>query len=247
MPSSNIPHPEMLPDARRAAGSLEGRRGANAAELRRPRAIIFDWDNTLVDSWGTIHDALNFLMAAMEKPLWTIEETRERVRLSLREAFPPLFGDRWEEARQIYMDRFQTIHLERLTPLPGRAAMLRTLAADGYFLAVVSNKTGAVLRAEAEHIGWSSLFGSIVGAGDAHTDKPHCAPVELALKSSGIAPGSDVWFVGDTAVDMECAIAAGCVPVLLGVAETGDEFAQFPPVLSLADDAALFRALRGLS
>jgi phosphoglycolate phosphatase len=214
--------------------------------LQRPRAIIFDWDNTLVDSWGTIHDALNFLMAAMEKPLWTLAETRERVRLSLRDAFPAIFGERWEEARRIYMDRFQAIHLERLTALPGRETMLRALAADGHYLAVVSNKTGAVLRAEAEHIGWSPLFGSIVGAGDAHTDKPHCAPVVLALKPSGIRPGPDVWFVGDTAVDMECAIAAGCVPVLLGELEADIGFAQFPPALTVADDVALFRALRGL-
>jgi phosphoglycolate phosphatase len=219
---------------------------AELAALRRPRAFIFDWDNTLVDSWGTIHDALNFLMVAMEKPLWTLEETRGRVRLSLREAFPAIFGERWEEARQIYLDRFRAIHLERLTPLPGREAMLRALAADGHYLAVVSNKTGAVLRAEAEHIGWTSFFGSIVGAGDCHADKPHCAPVELALQPSGIEPGPEVWFVGDTAVDMECAIASGCVPVLLGVDDATDEFAQYPPVLTVPDDAALFRALRGL-
>jgi phosphoglycolate phosphatase len=214
--------------------------------LRRPRAIIFDWDNTLVDSWGTIHDALNFLMAAMEKPLWTIEQTREKVRLSLRDAFPPIFGERWEEARQIYMDRFRAIHIERLTPLPGREAMLRTLADGGIYLCLVSNKTGAVLRREVEHLGWTPLFGSIIGAGDAHTDKPHSAPVELALRPSGIAPGLDVWFVGDTAVDMECALASGCVPVLLGVADTEIEFAQFPPALTVADGAALFRVLEGL-
>jgi phosphoglycolate phosphatase len=215
-------------------------------DLRHPRAIIFDWDNTLVDSWGTIHDALNFLMVAMEKPLWTIEETREKVRLSLRDAFPAIFGDRWEEARQIYMDRFQAIHIERLTPLPEREAMLRTLAAGGIYLSLVSNKTGAVLRREVEHLGWTPLFGSIVGAGDAHTDKPHHAPVELALQPSGIAPGPDVWFVGDTAVDMECALASGCTPVLLGVADTEIEFTLFPPALTVADGAALFRVLEGL-
>jgi phosphoglycolate phosphatase len=219
---------------------------ATPGGLVRPRAIIFDWDNTLVDSWATIHDALNFLMTAMERPLWTIEDTRERVRLSLRDAFPVIFGERWEEARQIYMDRFQAIHLERLTPLPEREVMLQALAADGHYLAVVSNKTGAVLRNEAAHLGWSPLFGAIVGAGDAHTDKPHHAPVELALKPSGIAPGRDVWFVGDTAVDMECALASGCVPVLLGEADGSAEFAQFPPALTVADNAALFRVLRGL-
>jgi phosphoglycolate phosphatase len=217
-----------------------------APSFQRPRAIIFDWDNTLVDSWGTIHDALNFLMAAMEKPLWTLQETRERVRLSLRDAFPVIFGERWEEARQIYMDRFHAIHIARLTPLPGREAMLRTLAADGIYLSLVSNKTGSVLRREVEHLGWTALFGRIVGAGDCHADKPHCAPVEMALRPSGISPGADVWFVGDTAVDMECALAAGCVPVLLGPAEPADEFVAFPPALTVADDAALFRALRGL-
>ena len=45
---------------------------------------------------------------------------------------------------------------------------------------------------------------------------------------------------------MECALAAGCVPVLLGAAEPADEFAHFPPVLTVADSAALFRALQGL-
>ncbi len=216
------------------------------AGLRRPRAIVFDWDNTLVDSWGTIHDALNFLMAAMDKPPWTIEETRERVRLSLREAFPAIFGDRWEEARQIYLDRFQAIHLARLTPLPGREAMLRLLAENGIYLSLVSNKTGDVLRREVEHLGWTALFGKIVGAGDAPSDKPHPAPVAMALRPSGIAPGDDVWFVGDTAVDMECALAAGCIPVLLGEAEPVGEFAQFAPALTAADCAALFRALEGL-
>ena len=34
--------------------------------LKRPRAILFDWDNTLVDSWATIHEALNVVMTAME-------------------------------------------------------------------------------------------------------------------------------------------------------------------------------------
>jgi len=216
------------------------------AGLTRPRALIFDWDNTLVDSWGTIHEALNFLMAAMDLPLWTIEQTRERVRLSLREAFPPMFGDRWQEAQQIYLDRFRAIHLERLTALPGREAMLRRLAADGHYLAVVSNKTGAVLRHEVAHLGWTGFFGAIVGAGDAHTDKPHHAPVEIALQPSGILPGPDVWFVGDTAIDMECALAAGCTPILLGLLEETPEFAQFPPVLAITDDEGLFRALRDL-
>src|SRR5260370_21012576 len=131
--------------------------------MRPPRAILFDWDNTLVDSWATIHEALNFLMRAMDKPEWSLAETHQRVRLSLRESFPQIFGERWEEARDIYLDRFRAIHLERLTALPGREAMLRSLAGWRIFLGVVSNKTGSLLRPAVEPPCWAVFFRRIVG------------------------------------------------------------------------------------
>src|SRR6516165_12416042 len=218
----------------------------SSPRIMRPRAILFDWDNTLVDSWATIHEALNFLMAAMDRPLWTIKETRERVRLSLREAFPRIFGERWGEARNIYLDRFRAIHLERLTPLPGRAELLEGLSGEGIFLGVVSNKTGSLLRRETDHIGWSALFGSIVGAGDARLDKPDAAPVRLALAQSGIVPGEAVWFVGDTGIDMECARNSGCVPVLLGSGMSDEELAVCLPRLVFSDCPSLFRFVQGL-
>ncbi|MBV9860748.1 MAG: HAD hydrolase-like protein [Alphaproteobacteria bacterium] len=214
--------------------------------LRRPRAILFDWDNTLVDSWGTIHEALNYLMAAMEKPIWSLADTKERVRLSLRESFPMHFGERWEEARDIYLGRFRQIHLDRLTPLPGREAMLRTLADEGIFLGVVSNKTGELLRLEVARLGWTALFGAVVGAGDCAADKPACDPVHFALAKSGIAAGPEVWFVGDTGVDLECAYNAGCTAVLLGVDAGGEEFSRFVPHLAAEDEAGLIRAVRDL-
>src|SRR6266403_2038730 len=140
---------------------------AASSRLPRPRAILFDWDNTLVDSWVTIHEALNITMAAMGRPLWSIEQTKERVRLSLRESFPRHFGERWEEARRIYLDKFSAIHLDRLTALPGRDELLEGLAGEGMYMGVVSNKTGALLRREADELGWSARFGAIIGAGDA--------------------------------------------------------------------------------
>jgi phosphoglycolate phosphatase len=218
---------------------------ASILGVLRPQAILFDWDNTLVDSWATIHEALNFLMAAMDKPPWTIEETRERVRLSLREAFPRIFGERWEEARDIYLDRFRAIHLERLTALPGRAELLESLSDEEIFLGVVSNKTGSLLRRETDHIGWGALFGSIVGAGDAPLDKPDAAPVRLALEPSGIGPGETVWLVGDTGIDMECAHKSGCVPVLLA-SEISDELVACRPRFVFSDCPTLFRFVQGL-
>ena len=214
--------------------------------MNRPQAIIFDWDNTLVDTWPTIHEALNHCMAAMDKPLWSLADTKEKVRLSLREAFPVHFGERWEEARRVYLEYFEAIHLDRMQPLPGSQAMLEGLAAEGIYLGVVSNKTGELLRREGEWLGWSRLFGGIIGAGDAEFDKPAPAPVSLALAPGGIAPGEQVWFVGDTAIDMECALNSGCVPILLGVSATAAEFIRHKPRLSFGNAAGLFDHVRGL-
>src|SRR5262245_26808223 len=131
----------------------------------RPRAILFDWDNTLVDNWAAIHDALNASLAAMEQPTWTLAQTRARVRASLRDSFPAMFGDRWREAERIFHDRFAEMHLAGLDAVPGAERMLAAATAKGLYLGVVSNKQGPFLRSEASHLGWTGTFGRLVGAG----------------------------------------------------------------------------------
>jgi phosphoglycolate phosphatase len=215
--------------------------------MSRPRAILFDWDNTLVDSWGTIHDALNYCFATMGCEPWSLAEVKARTRLSLMEAFPPLFGARWQEARQHYFDRFTAIHLETIKPLAGADAMLVALAAHGIPLGVVSNKTGRHLRREVEHFGWTARFTRIVGAGDAAADKPAAAPVLMALEAAGVAPGRDAWYVGDTAMDMECAAAAGCTGILLHTEAAGEPgLERFPPAFRFADCPALTAHIKAL-
>ena len=198
----------------------------------KPRAVLLDWDNTLVDTWPVIHDAMTVTLAAMGHEPWSIEKTRERVRRSMREAFPELFGDRWEEARDIFYSRFHAIHIELLKTCAGAEDLLAALGARGIYAAVVSNKRGENLRREAAHLGWEDYFGHLIGAMDAERDKPAVEPVQLALAGSGVAAGSDVWFVGDTEIDLQCAHNAGCVPVLIRPhAPEPGEFENFAPGL----------------
>ena len=212
-----------------------------------PRALVFDWDNTLVDSWETIHAALVPTFEAMGLVPWTLAETKARVRHSLRDAFPALFGERWDEARRLYLDSFTAIHLDRLRPLAGAAELLAEIGSRGYYLAVLSNKTGRILRREAEHLGWSRYFARLVGAGDASADKPDPAAMRLALEGSGVAGGEAVWYIGDTAFDLQCAALAGCTGVLLGAADPADSgFAKYPARLHFSACAALARHLKGL-
>lgn len=183
--------------------------------LTPPRAILFDWDNTLADSWAAIHAAMNATLVAMEQAPWTEEKSRERIKGSLRDSFPLWFGGRWREAGRIYRDAFERQHLSQLREMPNAGGMLADLRQRGLYLAVVSNKMGHYLRIEADHLGWTRHFGRLVGALDTDMDKPAIAPVEMALAGSGITRGADVWFVGDTDIDMICAVNAGCTPILL--------------------------------
>jgi phosphoglycolate phosphatase len=180
----------------------------------RPGILLYDWDNTLVDGWAGITGAVNAAFTAFDLPLWTIADTRNRVRVALRESFPLLFGDRWETARDIFYRSLTENHLDHVAPMPGAAAALA--AGSAWPQGVVSNKAGAFLRAEVAHLGWNGHFGAVIGAGDAAADKPDPAPIHLALDRIGVAASRSVWYFGDTALDMQAARAAGVVAVLIG-------------------------------
>ncbi|MDA8230117.1 MAG: HAD family hydrolase [Magnetospirillum sp.] len=213
-----------------------------------PRAVVFDWDNTLVDSWLCIQESYNRTFRHFGMPQWDMDETRANVARSLRDSFPSMFGERWEEAREVFYRSFEEIHLSHLRPLPGAAGMLGGLAEAGLYLAVVSNKVGSYLRTEADALGWTPLFGRLVGANDAEADKPHPAPVRLALEAAGLDPGEDVWFVGDSAIDVQCAVNSGCTPILLRPeAPRPGEFDHWPPVHHLRGCDGLATLVRELA
>ena len=210
---------------------------------RPPTHILYDWDNTLVDAWAGVAAALNAAFTAFGLPSWSIADTRARVRTSLRDSFPPLFGPDWTRARDIFYATLEACHLDHVAPLPGTAALLA--AGIPARQAVVSNKTGRYLRAEVAHLGWDARFAAVIGAGDATADKPDPAPLRLALDRLGAVAGPTIWYVGDTASDMQAARAAGVSAVLLGDASHDGGIDLAAPDLHFADAASLIRGFSG--
>jgi phosphoglycolate phosphatase len=206
------------------------------AGLERPKAVLFDWDNTLVNTWPTIIACYNDTFSALGLPSWTDQEVRDRAHGSLRDHFPKLFGERAGEAEKVFYDTFYSIHLKRLEPLPGADVLLQRAVDAGCYVAVVSNKVGDNLRAELAHLGWGRWITKAVGAKDAKRDKPAPDPIYLALDGTGIAPDHSVWMVGDTPGDLKCAHAAGVLPVYFGRVENmAERLREFPPRLHARD------------
>jgi phosphoglycolate phosphatase len=206
---------------------------------------LYDWDNTLVDAWTGITAALNAVFGEFGHPLWTVEDTRNRVRVSLRESFPVMFGDRWEHARDVFYASLARDHLDHIRAMPGAVEALQAGAA--WPQGVVSNKAGVFLRREVNHLGWCGYFGAVVGAGDAAVDKPDPAPLHLALARLGRGADRSVWYMGDTALDMQAAKAAGVTAVLVGNADHDLGIERAAPHLHFDSAHELCTLLRDLA
>ena len=84
---------------RLVAGVCERLRPVAAAEARTrgagglipraaPAVLLYDWDNTLVDGWAGITAAMNAVFEAFERPIWSVEDTRNKVRVVVAGEFP---------------------------------------------------------------------------------------------------------------------------------------------------------------
>ena len=190
------------------------------AGLKRPRAVLFDWDNTLVNTWPTIVECYHDTFTALGQTPWTAHEVRNRAHGSLRDVFPGLFG----AARRRGGEGFLRDVLPHPSGAAGAAAGRRRPAGRAAMSSAAMSPSSAtrwatISAAELAHLGWQRWISRAVGARDAQRDKPAPDPIFLALDGTGIAPDETVWMVGDTPADLKCAYAAGCLPVLMGELE----------------------------
>lgn len=192
--------------------------------LSFPRAVVFDWDNTLVDSWPAIAQAINQVRDRYGLPTWDMPSIMRNCTRSARESFPEWFGDRWQDAWKDYYAFFEAARESAgLHPLNGAADLLAWLTGQGVPAVVVSNKSDQYLQQEAELLGWKPYFAAICGAHSAPKDKPAREHVDHALTLAGLTASTAVWFVGDSEADIHCARNAGCTPVLIGSPERAAE------------------------
>lgn len=186
------------------------------------KAALFDWDNTLVNSWKKLNFCINKTFTHFGHETWTLEQTKQNMHRSLRDWFPEKFGDKWLEAKDYYYASYHEVAKTfEVEVLEGALETIKYLNDNGIPVGIVSNKNGTYLREEIDQLKWHDYFKAVVGSGDAEKDKPSAEPAFLALKLMNLEPSDKILFIGDTIVDTDCANAAGLVPVFYGLAETG--------------------------
>jgi HAD superfamily hydrolase (TIGR01509 family) len=205
------------------------------------RAVLFDWDGTLLNSYAADVRAYLSLFRALEIK-WTEREVNLHYSPNwyrvYRAALIP--RSKWIEANRLWTQAYK---LERPQLLPGARRVLRTLAAE-FELGIVTSGNRARVRRQLREFGLADYFSACVCNEDAAKKKPNPAPLQLALKRLGLAPEQCV-YVGDTAEDIEMARRAGVRVIgILGPFPTAARLRAAKPEILLDSIRELPRHLR---
>ena len=197
--------------------------------------MLFDLDGTLVDSALDIAAALSTVSRARGGDAVSAATVRPLVSLGAATMVTRALGPVARESADD-VAAFRTV-LAAAPPDPGSvyAGVERTLdrlAAQGWRMAIVTNKPEGLTEALLAGLGLRGRFAAVVGGDTAGVAKPDPAPVRHALAALDAAP-DDAVFVGDSAVDAAAA-AALAIPLIVygggyGVAEitAAQRVAQF--------------------
>lgn len=187
--------------------------------IRKPSAVIFDFDDTLVDARPIINNSLFATLEEFNIPKSIIDLKNIDINHSMRDYFHQIFGNNVYQARDIYY-KFYTEFSKELKMLENADKVLDFLKSQKAFISVVSNKNGNRLRDEISNkFFWNEYFFSIIGSGDAAEDKPSIKPAILALSKLKLTKFDDVLIIGDSAVDLKLAENLGCQAILFGNAK----------------------------
>lgn len=204
----------------------------NQAAVQPPKAIIFDWDNTLIHSRRVLHETMLLLADEVGIPRQKMMENElfsPAYNMPVIDAFPRLFGDNWPKMWQraseiMCRERFKLMEL-----VAGAAEFIELAAADQIPMSIVSNKEEEFLGDEVAHFGLTSKFYRILPSRIGHERKPHPQAAYDAFAPDLIPEkeyNRQIWFIGDSSVDIKCAMASGCLPILVGdVDPTRQDFA----------------------
>jgi phosphoglycolate phosphatase len=192
--------------------------------MRKPKIILFDWDNTLVETGPVLRKTVNSRIDQLNLDRSLLKNTENTKPLTLKERLERLFGDKWEEVwEDCKKDYLEILEAEGgVKTLPGVVEILDAFNQDKIIMALVSNKEKDLLLEEVEQLGLEKYFSAIVGSGDAKEDKPSPLPALLALEkiqktfaTIALELPQDCWFIGDSDLDVTSALAANLLPVIV--------------------------------
>jgi AHBA synthesis associated protein len=193
-----------------AAASGRGEPGVDAAPVADLRAIVFDLDGVLVDSFGVMRKAFTVAYAEVvgpgEAPF--LEYNRH-----LGRYFPDIMkimGLPLAMEEPFVRESYRLAH--QIPMFDGIAELLAALCARGVGTAVATGKSGPRARSLLDQLGVLTLLDHVIGSDEIAHPKPAPDIVLRALDLLGVQAAQAI-MVGDAVIDLASARGAGVLAV----------------------------------
>jgi phosphoglycolate phosphatase len=186
--------------------------------LPEPKVIALDLDLTIYDIIHIYDELLNETRKELGLSIFTKEEydeLREQEVFNYTDkAFKYIFGEAYRGALNIFHNKFHEYEISHHNEISGARDFLSILK-QNYQVPViaVSNANQHIAKKILRDMKLIEYFDSVTGMKEGRKPKPDSELLIIGLNKIGKKPGTDVWFMGDSNVDTECARTSSCIGI----------------------------------
>ena len=179
------------------------------------RAVLFDYDGTMVDTNKLIVDSWNHMYREYCGGTLSEDDVKWTFGIPLRDGIDEVMkrkghsGFDLDALVQSYRSYQTQERLEQAAPFEGIAEVLKEMKARGALLGIVTSRQGRSFETGMRRFGFWELFDYMVTAESTSVHKPDPEPALLCCRGLGIDP-ADAVMVGDSVFDLQCGNNAGC-------------------------------------
>ena len=176
------------------------------------KAILFDLDGVLVDSFDAWHAVFTDILKGIGKPTIPKKEFRGYFGMPLSKDIKLFFRGKTPKWINAQKDKFfkRNNHLVRI--FPHTSSLLQETRKRGLKTAIISNSTRSIVRSVLKDQGLRRYFDAILTAEDVRMGKPNPEMVKKACRLLGVRPSQAI-VVGDTQNDMKAGKCAGTITI----------------------------------
>lgn len=173
------------------------------------KALFCDLDGTILDTLDDLVTAVNTALKDNGFPTRSKKEVRSYLGYGsdylIKEVLPSgVSNEQFQKVYKDYKAYYKVNNAVETIPYPGMEELLTRVKASGMKLAIITNKPQVIANILANHY-FPGIFDLVLGQSDKYKIKPDPEMMTLALKQLDLKV-EDVFFIGDSLVDMQSAI-----------------------------------------
>ena len=172
------------------------------------KLIAFDWDQTLWKSWDVHVRAARYAANQLDLPEPSEELIASIFSVPFAQHLKILFAQATDQATECYMEYYHSKGTDLAHLFSGVPKMLESLKAEGYLVALLSDKRNVHGNKEMESTSVAGLFDYVLFRDGDRAYKPDPEGLRPIMDSLSVKKEQTI-YVGDSHVDIQCARNSG--------------------------------------